>query len=1093
MPLFLSCSNRVEELHTQLARLLKLAPLKDPLQEEVIVVPGMAMQRWVNQQLALQHGIAANIHYPLPAAWIWSLAARTNPNELIEGEDPLSRENAAWRIYALLPGLLERAEFQELQRYLHNDESGVKRWQLAQRLADIFDRYQYYRPDWIRDWSTGKHNAQAKSANVPLWQVALWQGLVQECPNSHRVALIDNLLQVLNDPVARDTLLKFVPERISCFALSSLPPLFVQVLHALAQYTDIFLFLHSPTDQYWADLRSQKDQARLRLEKPAEAVYYDTGNELLASWGRQGQAFQDLLLNDDSIESTHWEDYLQAGGDSLLHRLQDDILALTNTSQEVPLDESVEISVCHSPMRECQVLHDRLLAAIDADPTLKPEDILVMVPEISRYAPYVEAVFRQDEHSDRPFIPWNLSDINVADEHPLVRIFLQLLTLSSSRFSFSELASYLEVPQIAAQFELEGSTQDELLALLRESEVRWGINAAHKQALDLPKIEQNTWEHGIDRLIAGYAMSDIALWHNIAPMNGVGGASAAALGRFCGLLETLKQWHLTLNQSRSAQQWQQLLNAMLETLFGTQRDDDDRLQQIRDAIDELASQAGEQILSIELLRLCLEESLSTRTQHNRFFSGGVSICGMRPMRSLPFRMICVLGLNDAAFPRTEQNQSFDAMGKHWQAGDPRKGDEDRYLLLETLLCARDKLYVSYTGRSLKDNSELQASVLLREFMDFLNAHYIPEGSDDANISEKLTFEYPMQAFSWRQFEALAGDSARQSYDSWWCDVAQTLQSEQRAPDRLEAWPITAIPMPEESVEQVELSRLIRFMQHPVKGFFNLRLGIYLHDGDASDDEENFAIDGLSTWQMHKGLISTLLKNEAQPSNELLALYQAQGILPHGAMAQNAYDTMREKASDLLERLQAYESLDVEPLAIELACQLPNSDEVVAVTAHLTQFYPSKGLLHYTPSSMKPKHLLALWLEHLAFCAASARDESLKSVLICKDQEVQFSMTEPAMALSQLTGYVSIYREGLTRPLPLFPLSSFELGLGDDESAIKKARGKWNSSEYSYAADEDDPYINLVNRHCATDPLAEQEHLDLAYQVYATLRHAQEQP
>lgn len=170
-------------------------------------------------------------------------------------------------------------------------------------------------------------------------------------------------------------------------------------------------------------------------------------------------------------------------------------------------------------------------------------------------------------------------------------------------------------------------------------------------------------------------------------------------------------------------QWQDALNAMIDALFGVVRDEDDKLQQIRDALDTLTEQAEEQVLSIELLGLCLEQSLGTRTQHNRYFSGGVSICGMRPMRSLPFKMICVLGMNDAAFPRREQAQSFDGMAAQWRPGDPRKADEDRYLLLETLLCARERLYLSYTGKSLKDNSEQQPSVLLREFLDFVDLHY----------------------------------------------------------------------------------------------------------------------------------------------------------------------------------------------------------------------------------------------------------------------------------------------------------------------------------------------------------------------------------
>ena len=1097
--MFLICSNRVEALHAQLAELLHGSPLRDPFQAEVILVPGNAMQRWVNLQLGMAHGVAANIDYPLPAAWIWSLASAVDAVSPQNGEDPLSRDTAAWRLFELLPELLVEPEFAELQRYLRDDEQGVKRWQLAQRLADVYDRYQYYRPDWIRAWSEGRSTDLMRSAELAPWQGPLWRALIRDCPNTHRVALIDKLLMALHSQPERARLLELLPERISCFALSSLPPLFVQVLQALAAHLDIYLFQHSPTDQYWADLRSRKALAHTRLTNPEQADYYETGNELLASWGRQGQAFQDLLLNEESLQALHWEQYAEPGSSVLLHRVQSDILALNDESETVAGDHSIEISVCHSAMRECQVLHDRILAALESDPSLKPEDILVMIPEISRYAPYIEAVFRFDEDSGRPFLPWNLSDITIADEHPLIRVFLRLLSLPSSRFTFSELASYLEVPQIAAHFSLEGRIQEEVLAMLRESEVRWGLDAAQKKSLALPETEQNTWAHGIDRLLAGYAMGDSPYWAGVAPLEGASGGNASALGRFCGFLELLKYWHLHLRQARPMSQWQDALNAMIDALFGAVRDEDDKLQQIRDALDGLSEQAAEQTLSIELLSLCLEQSLGTRTAHNRFFSGGVSICGMRPMRSLPFKMICVVGMNDAAFPRREQSQSFDGMAAQWRPGDPRKADEDRYLLLETLLCARERLYFSYTGKSLKDNSEQQPSVLLREFLDFLDLHYrLPKGESAQEgevvppMSEYLTTEYPMQPFSARQFGAgLRAD--RHSYDAWWCAIAQSLENRVHAPlaEASLAWPTQSLAPTEAAFDQLELQRLIRFLQHPSKAFFNTRLGIYLVEEERSEDEENFTLNGLQSWQMQADYLARLLAGGGRDAEELLTLYQAQGALPHGAMATRAYRQVEEGAASLLERLADYQGVACTPLSIALSCAVPDAAQgasEVILSGQVTSFRTGLGLLHYSPSKLKPKHQLALWIEHLALCAAGNLAAGQHSVLIAKDAERIFQVLEPAAAMALLNEYVALYREGLSRPLPLFPSASFELALASDEAALNRARKLWTGSEWGLSTpDSRDPYIALARRGCSEDPIALEEHIQLSQAVYGQLR------
>src|SRR5690606_10891243 len=408
------------------------------------------------------------------------------------------------------------------------------------------------------------------------------------------------------------------------------------------------------TDVYWADLRSARAIERLRLERPREVDYYDTGNDLLTSWGRQGQAFQDLLLSSDMLESVEHEAFADAGEDSLLHRIQQDMLTLHDDGATVTPDDSLRVAVCHSAMRECQVLHDRILHWISADPTLKPEDILVMVPEISRYAPFVESVFRADDSHSRPFIPWNLSDITVADEHPLVQMFLELLALPSWRFTFSQTTALLDVPELLENLGIDQPMKAEIVRLLQDSGVRWGLDAEHRRTLDLTGTVQNTWRHGLDRLLAGYALGDVPMWNGLAPLAGASGGRGVALGRFCRILERLDWWRQQLQRSRSAREWLEALNSLLNEMFGSSRDEDDKLQQIREVIGELDSIPGEAQISLNLLRRWLSDNLGTRTVSNHFFSGGVTFGGMRPMRCVPSRVIWILWINDSACPLREE-------------------------------------------------------------------------------------------------------------------------------------------------------------------------------------------------------------------------------------------------------------------------------------------------------------------------------------------------------------------------------------------------------------------------------------------------------
>lgn len=1049
MGLQLISSNKVESLVKKLAGRLVNPRLPSPFSTELIIVPSPAMARWVNLQLAQHQGIAANIHYPLPASWVWELTASLLDD--VPDSDPLDRHSSSWRIFGLLPQMLGHKAFSSLSHYLQDDSKSLKRWQLSTRIADVFDRYQFYRPDLIRKWDLGHDDD---------WQALLWRELAADHKETHRVAILDRLLETLRSGEP-GTLL---PKRVSLFAISTLPPLFIDVLHALSGHAQVDLYQFSPTDQYWADLKNKKELARKRLVTPDEAAYYETGNELLASWGRQGQALQDLLLNDGDLFAAEWEEYEAPEADSLLSSVQQDIFSLNGQTIQTTADDSVQVHICHSALRECQVLHDRLLNILQEDPSLRPEDILVMVPEISRYAPYIEAVFRKEETGARPFIPWNLSDISISDEHPLTRIFFQLLSLPQSRFTVSEVLSYLDVPELTARFSLNEEACNNIRSLLEKANVRWGVDGAHKSELGLPAIIENTWKQAQQRLFAGYALGDVDYWNGIAPLSESEGDKAESLGCFWMLFSRLHDYRQRLGKTQSADNWQQLLNQLLDDFFSDRADEDGKIQQIRDSIDELQQQASGHELSPELLRHWLNTELGNQAIHGRYFSGGVTFCGMRPMRSLPFRIICLLGMNDPAFPRRERPVEFDRMADSWRPGDPGKGDEDRYLLLETLLCARQTLYISYTGRDLKDNSERQPSVLVRELLDFIDDRYSSIDKEKDKISNQITTTHPMQPFSRHNY---LNESA--SYDRYWCEVAKSLEhpSQNRS---MENWPSEKLELTAEESREIELRRLSLFIQHPVKFFFNTRLKIWLKDEMASEDEELFALDNLQSWQL-KSLISDDYLQGRQTRLEVL---QAKGMLPHGIFSETTFNQIQQGIDPLLEGLSDYAGIKAQPILINIPF-----DDGFRLSGQIDRYLPGKGLFHYTPSKLKGKYLLAMWLDHLALCASGQSVKGENSTLITGDTTWQLQAIASDIAQSSLQKYLEYYWEGLQRPLPVFPNSSYVMAT--KPSGVETA---WNGYPFrNIPGDKDDSYIQLALRGLDANPIDHPEFAELSSIFY----------
>ena len=1067
MSLSILSSNRVETLQSRLAQQLVLAPRGDPFTEEVVVVPTYAMARWLNMRIAQQQGIAANIRFPLPNQWIWQLAASLLDD--IPRDDPYALELLSWRIFGLLPQLADEAAFAELQKYLSDDASGIKRWQLSVRIAQAFDRYQLYRPEQIRAWSSGKENH---------WQARLWRQIIARQGQPHRIEVISAAIrQLAHAPTAAR-----LPERVSLFGLSSLAPIFIEFIHGLAAATEVSMYQHSPTDHYWADLVSDKTRARRRLQHPDQDDYMDTGNSLLASWGRQGQALQDLLLDLGPVTRNEIDASQVAQSGSMLNCLQNSLFRLADQQFENTADDSVSLHICHSPMRECQVLHDHLLRLLDRDEALACEDILVMVPEISRYAPYIEAVFQQDDGGNRPNLPWNISDISVSVGHPLTRIFLQLLKLPGLRFTRSEVMAFLECREIRERFGIESDMLEEIHYLVDTARVYWGIDAAHRQALDLPGTHENSWQQAWERIFSGFAFADQKLWRDIAPITTIDANGAVAMARFRHLFERLAYWRDRLAQFGSVENWRQRLHRMLDEFFVADNLHDDNLQPLRDAISNLGDAGGED-LSPALVSYWMETQLSTSQQPGRLYSGGITFCGMQPLRNIPFPVICVLGMQDQSFPRSDHPAEFDLMRQDWRPGDPSRRDEDRYLMLETLLSARRYLYFSYCGRSLRDNSACQPSVLVQELLDYIDASFV-SASDARAPSEEITRVHPMSAFSKRNFQPESP-----GYDRYWYDTARFVETGGPA-KKADTWASEDIAPAAATGSSTDLESVLRFFDHPIRYFFHNRLGITATRGRPDEDEESFALDALQKWALAERMASDFLQGEVVD----FAQVAAEGLLPHGRAGVSAYENLEREFAVLLDRLQPFS--ERRPLSRTIECEMPSGELLFGEVGFC---YPGIGLMHYTASkALRARAAMRLWLNHLALCAAGqlAQTES-SQLLTTSDDGLDFAWIDRSAASTCLSRYIELFYQGRRRPLPVFPDSSFAWATEwnssqDSDRALKKALGAWNGASFTNArsGERDDEFIRLALRNNIADPLDDASFEDTARRIYLpALQHA----
>ncbi|MDJ0778691.1 MAG: exodeoxyribonuclease V subunit gamma [Gammaproteobacteria bacterium] len=1044
MGLTIVSSNRVETLQARLARRLGDSPLADPFATEIVVVPTWAMGRWLNLRLARQQGIAANIDYPLPAPWIWRLATTLVRNGA--GGDLWSAQRLTWWIYDRLPALLTQPDFAILASYLESDATALRRWQLAQRIAEAFDRYQTYRPRQIAAWDAGEDNS---------WQAQLWRALTRAIDSPHRVAAIARLANDLQRQQPEATL----PARISLFALPTLPPLYLEIVQQLAKHCEVDLYLHSPTEHYWADIETARRRARQRLANPDAIAGAVDEHELLGSWGKMGQHFQDLLLDQESLSGIDIDRFDPPSGSHLLSRIQQSIFNLEQGSQTLAADDSVAIHICHSAMRECEVLVDQLLAMLEANPGLAPEDILVMVPDIAAYAPFLEAVFEASP------LACNVSDISLADEHPMLASFLRLLQLPQSRFTRSDILALLDDEAVAQRFDLAGLDLDRVLRLVDEAHTRWGLDAAHKADFDLPATAGNTWAQARARFFAGFAFADDALWQGIAPLPDRDDDEAGTLGRFWQFIDRLDSWRQRLARPRPAGEWHRLLARLLDEFFIETDPRESRLQQIRDALDELLILPDSEV-SPELLQRLMASWLRGRDNQGRLYSGGVTVCGMRPLRAIPFQAICLLGMNDRDFPRRDPPDELD-LARGAREFEPGRRDEDRYLMLETLLSARRCLYISYTGRSLHDDGLARPSSLVQELLDFITERFHAE--DGESLVDSLQQVHPMQAFSPRNFAP-----PRPGYRADWCQVARALGG--RNDLETHGWPRHTLATGQ--MTSARLSQLHAFVSHPVQFFFRQRLALYLERETEQDDDEAFSLGPLQRWQLMHRLAEDLLLDRADSSERLLA----GGLLAHGEAGRVQIDSARAEQQKWFEALQRFATGERRRLPLDL--RLPND---LTLVGSIDGYYPGRGLMAHHAGKLRGKHRLRAWIDHLALCASDGFADGEATYLLATDAQRRYAPLPGAAARELLVDLCDLLQEGCSRPLPVLPETSFAWASAD--SPERAAASAWRCWANQYGRDRDDPYLALVLRAGVSVPIDEPEFADCAARLYrALLQH-----
>ena len=1104
-------SNRSEKLAEVVISWLRRHPLA-PLEEEVILVQSNGMAEWVKMEMARMGGVCAATRVELPSRFLWRTYRQVLGREAVPGESPLDKVPMVWRLMQLLPTLTAHPDFAPVAGFLKGDEPD-RMLQLASKLADLFDQYQNYRADWLQAWAQGEDHlilANGSKAEIPAeqrWQPQLWRAVLQTLDNKQQQSIRPQLQQRVVDALNSGApLATRVAQRVIVFGMSQIPLATMQALAALSKHSQVMLAIPNPCQYYWGDimdgrelLNAQRRRQPLRQGRelstlPLEDMHAHA-HPLLAAWGRQGRDFIRQLDYFDDAEKAKkqfdlaridlFDDAEEDAHTALLQQVQNRIRDLVplkeHASQSlVAHDQSIVFHSAHSAVRELEILHDQLLQLLanrNAANLLNPRDIIVMVPDIAQLAPGIRAVFGQYKRNDPRFIPFDIADMSAKSDSPLIGALDWLLRLPSQRCRMSELVDLLEVSAVASRFGIDQESLPKLTEWMVGAGIRWGLNVEHRADLDLGACgDQNSAWFGLHRMLLGYASGSVPVdvrlgsLEAIEPYAEVGGLEAELAGSLAHLLQALLKWWSVASIPATATIWADRCRDLLVDMVRCESDPDKQALRALEAglvaWQEACEQSGfGEEIPLVVARSAWMEAVETPSLNQRFRAGGVTFCTLMPMRAIPFEVVCLLGMNDGDYPRRGTRSDFDLMGLmgNSRPGDRSRRDDDRQLMLEALLSARQVFYVSWCGHSVRDNSEQPPSVLVSQLRDYLRAGW---GKD---VVTDRTTQHPLQPFSRLYFEE--GNSLVTFAREWRAVHTSQVQADGEGNVLAPIEPMAPfVPSPN---VPLTLSQLTQFLRNPVKAFFRHRLQVVFDETQEENaDDESFGVDGLQRYGLLGQLLSTAIdKSDGNQPNEaqeqvrvaqslaklrksgelplkvfgdleqkgleetlatmLSAWHVEQARFPHTANRQSV--RLQEGAVVLEDWIDHLRGGDVPPESV--------ADEALSSPVAWLELQPSNLLVKVRKDySARPDKLLGAWVRTLAIAASGAK---ARGILVGRDGVVEIPPYPQEKAVQTLKGLLQLWSEGMNSPLPLPPKTA--LAFAADRDATTPYEGGYMSS------------------------------------------------
>jgi exodeoxyribonuclease V gamma subunit len=1091
-------AERADALAGALAATLQ-TPLADPFAADVVAVPTRGMERWLTQRMSTRlgategrrDGVCANIEFPFPGRLIGRALATASGVD--PDDDPWAPERLVWPLLQSVDESLNEPWLAELAGHLGTPDPSAeipeqtRRFATVRHIADLYDHYGVRRPRVVQAWARGEDTSAT-------WQAELWRRLRERVGTSSPAERLDPATaQLIRDPELLE-----LPDRIALFGLTRLPASYLQVLTAISQARDVHLFVLHPSPALWEQIAERTRQSPLIERRREDDTASAASNRLLASWGRDSRELQLVLGPDDEYEDHHHG--IEAPTTTLLQRIQADIRG-DQTPPGPPLpdqpdlrpeldpeDRSVQIHACHGRARQVEVIRDAILHMLEQDPTLEPRDVIVMCPDIETVAPLIQAAFGagridteeeppSDQHKRLPDLRVRLADRSLRQTNPVLGVVSLLLGLADERMTASQLLDLADREPVRRRFRFDDDDVARMEEWVLDSGIRWGLDQEHRAPFRLDVVEANTWRAGLDRILVGVAMTeeDRRMVGDILPLDDVESGAIDLAGRMAEFVDRVHQVVDQLTPAQSVGDWAAAIGAAADALTATRDRDSWQRTELQRILDDIATSAPgtETPLTLELgdIRALLADRLRGRPTRANFRTGHLTVCTLVPMRSVPHRVVCILGLDDGEFPRRAPRDGDDLLLEDPHVGDRDPRAEDRQLLLDAVLAATERLIITYTGNDERTNLTRPPAIPVAELLDVVERTV---RSDGRPPREQVQIRHPLQPFDPRNFITGALTPGKPwSFDQVALGGAKALTGPRQSRP-----PFLIEPLPPVASDLVELDSLVRFVEHPVRAFLRQRLGISVRESlDEVQDALPVELDGLQAWGVGQRLLEGLLAGAAL--EDCVRAELARGSLPPGKLA----DPILARVGPIVKQIaaEALKHGSGPSVSLDVNLRLPDG----RILAGTVPGVYGDTIRRASYSKVRPKDRIAAWVRLLAL-SATRPERGFESAVIGRARaeahraKVTVAHIPPlhadpgergALALRHLGALVELYDRGMQEVLPIACQSSaaYANAAGDGGDGEEAAQKAW---ETSFRFDKEDREPEHVLVHGGQVPFAQ---------------------